>query len=292
MTSQQSRSLSSSKLDDIDVGQRNARRIRRRSRAMHIAQLVGFGVVVVLIWQLLNSFGLISKYVLPSPASTAGEIGAVLANLVSGGYVLHALINTLLEVLAGFAFAGGIGIILGIIVGETRFGGRVLMPYIVALNAVPRIALAPVFVAWLGFGLEPKILLATLIAIFPVIINTALGMQSCSTNELLLFNSMEARRLQVISLLKFPTALPHIFAGLKTAITMCVTGAIVAEFLGGGSTGVGELINASAEQLDIASVFAYIILLSAVGLVLYGVIVLVERKVVHWRSTSATRAGR
>ncbi|GAA5185355.1 ABC transporter permease [Rugosimonospora acidiphila] len=258
----------------------------------HAWQLIAFGILLVVIWQALYSFEIISHFVLPAPWPTARALGTELKSLFTGGYVSHALFRTLEEVILGFLAASAVGILLGIVVGETRFGERVLMPYLIIVNTMPRVALAPVFVAWLGFGLSPKILLSALIAVFPVIINTALGMLSASRNELLMFTSIEASRIQTIRLLKFPTAVPHIFAGLKSAITLCVTGAIVAEFLGGGADGIGELINSASEQLDVATVFGYIILLSVIGLTLYGLLVWGERRTVHWRDTSVTQRTR
>jgi len=249
--------------------------------------------LVILIWQFVWEVQLISRWVLPSPGATGVDIWDTVTNVVTGGFVFNESLYTLSELLIGFAVAAVGGLVLGIIVGETRFGNEVLMPYLVVINAMPRIALAPVFVAWLGFGIAPKVLLAALIAFFPMIINTALGIRSCTAEEVLLFRSMEARRWQTVMRLKIPTALPNIFAGFRTAIVLAVHGAIVGEFMGGGLHGVGLLITAAAEQLDVARVFALIVLLSALGLALYGLIVWAERRIVHWRpGGSAGGAGR
>jgi NitT/TauT family transport system permease protein len=276
---------------------------RRRSRAgraprsravgwaLDAAALVGFGVFLIVLWQLAYELELVSRFALPSPSATGEELWIVTKNIFEGGYVFDATLYTLYEIVLGFLLAFGTGLVLGIIAGDTRFGQKVLMPYLVGVNVMPRIAFAPVFVAWLGFGLAPKVLMAAFIAFFPMVINTALGVRSSSANSLLLFRSMEAGRLKTLLKLKLPNALPYIFAGMKTAMVLSVIGAIVAEFLGGSAEGVGELIAISAEQLAIDKVFALIIVLSVVGMLLYGLIVLLERRVVRWNADQQGGAG-
>jgi NitT/TauT family transport system permease protein len=269
----------------------SAPRSRAVSWALDAAALVGFGVFLIALWQLVYQLELFSRFAVPSPSATGEELWSVTKNIFSGGYVLDATVYTLYEIVLGFLLALGTGLVLGIIAGDTRFGQKVLMPYLVGVNVMPRIAFAPVFVAWLGFGLAPKVLMAAFIAFFPVVINTALGVRSCSTNSLLLFRSMDAGRLKTLRKLKLPNALPYIFAGMKTAMVLSVIGAIVAEFLGGSAEGVGELIAISAEQLAIDRVFALIFVLSVVGMLLYGVIVLLERRVVRWNADQQGRPG-
>lgn len=265
---------------------RRAARMRARllSALKDLAALVAFGAALVGIWQAIYALNLISHFALPSATDTASELWSLTKIFFQGGYVFHATMYTLQEVIFGFLIAVAAGVALGIAVGETRFGQKVLMPYLVGVNAMPRIAFAPVFVAWLGFGMLPKIFLAAFIAFFPVVINTALGMRSCSTNSLLLFQAIEAGRWQTLRMLKLPTALPNMFAGLKTAMILAVIGAIVGEFLGGSAKGDGQLINVAAQQLAIDTVFSLIIILSVMGMVLYGVLVAIERRVVYWRT--------
>lgn len=264
-----------------------------RSRVGQAVRVMAFGLLLLAIWQAIYVAELLSEFIVPAPADTFDELGRAATDLATGGPVFHATLVTLWEVVAGFAIAGLTGIMLGIVVGDTTFGRTILMPYVVALNAVPKIALAPVFVAWLGFGVAPKILLAAFIAFFPVVVNTAVGIESYSQNSFLLFQSMEASRWQTLVKLKFPNSLPYVFAGLKTAAVLAVIGAIVAEFLGGSARGIGELIRLAAGRLQIDTVFALIIVLSLVGLLLYGAIIWLERWVVYWRraerSTMALR---
>jgi len=277
-------------LTDVDSTevQRRGLFMRIRMRGLRtIAELVVFGVLLVAAWQAVYSLKLLSAFVLPSPGDTVSSLYSAIDNLIHGGYVLDATLFTLWEVVAGFTLAAAAGIALGVIVGDTAIGRRVVMPYVVALNAMPKIAFAPVFVAWLGFGLSPKIMMAAFIAFFPVVINTALGINSVSANSLLLFRALEASRWKTLVKLKMPAALPSIFAGFKTASSLAVIGAIVGEFLGGSAKGLGELIRIASQNLQTSDVFAFILILSAVGLLVYGVIALIERRIVHWGPSSA-----
>lgn len=257
---------------------------RTRRRGLDAAWSILFVLGLLFVWQMIISLGLVDPLILPSPSATASATGDLAKDFFNGGEVLDSTWFTTKEVLLGFVLSTIVGAVLGVLAGDTRFGQKTLMPFLVAVNAAPRIAFAPVFVAWFGFGITAKVLLAAFIAFFPVVINTALGVRSCSVNSLLLFKSIRASRWQTMIGLKLPTALPSMFAGMKTAMTLCVVGAVVAEFVGGGESGLGELIKVATTQLDMDRVFALILLLSALGLVLYGLIELAERKVVYWRA--------
>ena len=158
------------------------------------------------------------------------------------------------------------------------------MPYLVSFNALPKVAFAPVFVAWFGFGVNSKIVMATFIAFFPVIVDTAAGMLAADDDTLMLFKSMESTRWQTLRKLKLPSALPFIFAGLKTAAVFSVVGAVVGEYLGGGH-GLGELIRFSAQTLRLDRVFALIVYLGVIGLLLFGLVSWAERKLLFWHKS-------
>lgn len=246
------------------------------------------GVILVTAWQLVSTVGVVSPIILPSPIQTAGEIVTVGANLASGGYMLAALWITTQEVLIGFALAMAIGITLGVIVGETSFGERAVMPYLVAIDTMPKIAFAPLFVAWLGFDISSKVALATFISVFPIIVGTAAGLRAADRNAVMLFQTMGASRWQTLVMMKVPAGLPHIFTGLKIASLAVMAGAITGEFLGGGK-GFGELIRFSASQLDTARVFALIIYLSFVGLAMFAAVGITERKLVFWQNSKKNK---
>ena len=259
-------------------------------RVPPVISMAGVIASLVLIWQLVYISGVISTIILPSPAETWGEIIFVGNNLVTGDYMLAELGITIQEVIIGFVLSAVFGIALGVLVGESRFGQSVIMPLLVAVNAMPKVAFAPVFIAWLGFGVSSKIAMAAFIAVFPVIVSTTAGMFAADNLQLKLFRSMGASRWQTLIKLKFPAALPFVFAGLKTAAVFCVVGAIIGEFLGGGS-GFGELVRIAATQIRIDRVFALILYLSLVGLALFWIVTWVQRRIVFWQSEDIIEVG-
>ncbi len=238
-------------------------------------------VIFVTLWQLSVSLGLVSPIILPSPFETLKDLIFVGKNLVTGGYMLPALWITVKEVIYGFALAIAIGFSLGIVVGETKFGERAIMPYLVAIDTMPKVAFAPLFVAWLGFGIESKVALAAFIATFPIVVGTAAGLHAADENSRMLFKTMGASRLQTLFKMKLPKGLPQIFTGLKIGAVGVMAGAITGEFLGGGK-GFGELIRIAASQLNTPRVFSLILYLSLLGLGLYALVTYAQRRIVFW----------
>lgn len=247
--------------------------------------MLGLFAVFIAIWQFTVSFGLVSPIILPSPMATAEQIVFVGHNLLTGDYMLKALWITTKEVIYAFALAITIGFALGVLVGETGFGERAVMPYLVAIDTMPKIAFAPLFIAWLGFDIHSKVALATFVATFPIVVGVAAGLHAADENARMLFKTMGANRLQTLFKMKLPTGLPQLFTGLKIASVGVMAGAITGEFLGGGK-GFGELIRVAASQLDTARVFALIIYLSLLGLVIFGSVVWVQRRFVFWQKSS------
>lgn len=257
------------------------------SRVPKPVSLLLFGVAILLVWQAIVSVGLVSRVLLPGPIETFARTWEAVVLIVQGEYVLQALITTTLEAVLGFVLAVVVGFVLGCIVGETKFGTEIVMPYLVALNVMPKVTFAPVFVAWFGFGITSKVVMAAFIAFFPILVDTAAGLAAADKNKLMLFQSLGASRWQTLRKLKLPSAMPYFFAGLKTASVFVVVGAVVGEYLGGGR-GLGELVKLSASQLRLDTVFAYIIILSVVGVVLYAIVGWLERKLVFWHHSSRT----
>ena len=238
-------------------------------------------VVFVGLWDLVTRLALVSPIILPTPAETFFDLILVGKNLIGRGYMLDALWITVLEVIYGFALAITIGFTLGVIVGETAFGERAIMPYLVAIDTMPKVAFAPLFVAWLGFGIASKVALAAFIATFPIVVGTAAGLHAADENARMLFKTMGASRWQTLWKMKLPTGLPHFFTGLKIGAVGVMAGAITGEFLGGGK-GFGELIRTAASQLNTPRVFSLILYLSLVGLALFALVVWVQRTFVFW----------
>ncbi len=252
--------------------------------------MLALAVAFVAIWQLVASSGLVSPIILPSPAETLRHLIFVGDNLMSGGYMLRALWVTLQELVISFALSILIGFTLGVIVGETAFGERAVMPYLVALDTMPKVAFAPIFIAWLGFGIESKVALATFIATFPIVVGTAAGLHAADENARMAFKTMGATRWQTLVKMKLPTGMPQFFTGLKIAAVGVMAGVITGEFLGGGK-GFGELIRVASTNLDTGRVFALILYLSLLGLGTFGFVVWLERKIVFWQRSSVMSAG-
>ena len=247
--------------------------------------MIALMAVFLAFWQGLYMTHIISPIIMPSPIETIADLFYVGGNLLSGDYMLAALWVTTQEVLIGFAIAIVVGFLFGLLVGETAFGEKAVMPYLVAVNAMPKVAFAPLFVSWLGFGIASKVALASFVALFPVIVGTAAGLHAADDNARMLFRTMGASRLQTLIKLKLPTGMPHFFAGLKNAAVLVVVGAVVGEFLGGGK-GFGELIRIAASQLNPPRVFSLIIYLSLLGLATFWVVVWLQRRFVFWYKES------
>lgn len=247
--------------------------------------MIGLLAIALGLWWATHHFQIVSRIILPSPQEVGKDIVFVAKNLASGGYMLDALWLTTQEILIGFAFAITIGFTLGVLVGETAFGERALLPYLVAIDTMPKVAFAPLFLAWLGFGIASKVALAAFIATFPIVVGTAAGLHASEENARMMFKTLGASRWQTLIRMKIPTGLPQIFTGLKIGAVGVMAGAITAEFLGGGK-GLGELIRVAASQLQTPRVFSLILYLSALGFLLFWLVVVAERKIVFWHRSS------
>jgi NitT/TauT family transport system permease protein len=242
------------------------------------------GLSMLGIWWLISNAKIISRVLLPGPPETFEEIYSTAKDIVTGGHIFDSLMITTKEVFLGFIAAASAGFLLGIVVGETRLGKRAVMPYLVAVNALPKVAFAPVFVAWFGFGPNSKIIMALFVAFFPVIVDTAAGLFATDADTIMLFQSMEASRWQTLRKLKLPSALPFIFAGLKSAAVFSVVGAVVGEYLGGGK-GLGEMVRLNSQNMRMDRVFALIFYLGIMGLILFGAVAYAEKKLVFWHKS-------
>jgi len=188
---------------------------------------------------------------------------------------------TLQETLEGFALAILIALPFAILIAYSRLLESTIYPVLVALNAIPKIAIAPLLVIWMGFGAAPKIAMVVLICFFPVVISTATGLKSTPAEFVDLARSLSASPLQQFVKVRFPAALPYIFVGLKVAITLAVIGSVVGEFVG-ASKGLGYVIVASGQNANTSLAFAAIVLLSLLSIVLFYALVLAERILVPW----------
>lgn len=230
---------------------------------------------LLVLWQLAVTLLGVKEYIMPTPL-------AAIRTLADPNYQWTAnFLATLYAVLGAFALSAVLGVALAIVIVWNELLLRTVMPVLILFNTLPKIALAPLFVIWLGYGIWPNIVIGTTIAFFPMVVNTAVGLASAEPEMLELVRSLKATRWQVLRKIRFPNAVPYIFVGLKLAATMSVIGALVGEFVA-SERGLGSLIITGGVTLQTASIFASLILISAMGLVLYGLVVAVERFVAPW----------
>ena len=234
-------------------------------------------LVIVVLWQFTVRFFNVPDIILPSPTDIADYLmrrGSL--------FILH-LWPTLLQTVWGFALAVAAGVALAVIVALTEFGRRAVMPLLVVAQIIPKIAVAPVFMLWFGLGDLSRILIAFLIAFFPIVINTVSGLSSVDQNVVLLGRAFARSRWKFFLKIQLPHAVPYLFDGMKVSITLAIIGVIVAEFVS-SQRGLGYLIMFGNGRLDTNMMMTAIVVLSAMGLALYGVIALLARMVVYWRN--------
>ena len=242
-----------------------------------------FFVAMLAAWQIACDVFAVPTFLLPTPVEILRKIAEV-----SDRMVLHSL-ATLREILIGFGIACVGGVALAAITAHSRLFSRTVFPILVMSQTVPTIAIAPLLVIWFGPGDVSRLIVVFMIAFFPMVVNTAVGLSTAEPEMLDLVRTLRASRWQVFAKIRFPNALPYIFTGLKLNATMSVIGAIVGEFVA-SERGLGALIITGGVTLETPSIFASLILISALGLVLYGLVVAVEHLVAPWahREDAAT----
>jgi NitT/TauT family transport system permease protein len=193
---------------------------------------------------------------------------------------------TLWESLLGFAAAIAVGVPLAVAVVYSRALSIAIYPILVLVQSVPKVALAPLFLVWVGIGLSSKILVAMLVAFFPIIIDTATGLKAVEPEMLELTRSLRATPLQVFLQVRLPYAMPYMFSGLKVAVTLAVIGAVTGEFVGADNRGLGFFINQESAQGHAARAFASVVILAGMGIGLFGAVALAERVLLPWRRTA------
>ena len=229
------------------------------------------------VWALVVWIGDYPEYILPSPQAVAQRGAEAIAN---GTLQPHAA-TTLVESLIGFAVGATVAIGVGILLGKSHLAERVLSPYLVAAQAVPILALAPLIAIWFGGGLQSRVVICALIIFFPIVIATMVGIRSADPQLVEMLRAAGASPRQVTTLVEIPSALPVLFGGLRVGVTLAVIGAVVAE-CAGCSVGLGILINIANQGLfDTPLMFVALATLALMGLALYGGVLLVERAVVH-----------
>jgi NitT/TauT family transport system permease protein len=230
------------------------------------------------VWWTVSAADLIEPYLVPSPGSTLDLL------VTRSGYIWHHTWVTTYETLLGFLIAVVVGILAAVMMVYSATAEKTLYPILLFAQVIPKIAIAPLFVVWLGFGIAPKILIAVLIAFFPVVISMVTGLKSVDPEMIQLSQTMGASGLQTFLKIRFPASFPHLFSGLKVAVTLAVTGAVVGEFVG-ANEGLGYVILQANGNLDTPMLFAGLLVMSLIGVVLFVAVEIAEKLLLPWHAS-------
>jgi len=236
----------------------------------------------VLLWSIVTRMSGLPDYILPKPLSVFNRF----IDAAREGLLLPNVLVTVFESLTGFVFGSSIAFVLGYMLAKFRTAERLFSPYIVAFQAIPIVALAPLLIIWFGFGVKTKVLIAALVIFFPVLVNSIVGIRSADSEIMELLTSLDAGPFTTFFKFELPSALPIIFGGLKVGITFSVIGAVVGEFLG-ASVGLGAMVNMARASFDTALVFVSIILLGVMGIFFYLMMRLLEYVLIGKRRRNA-----
>ena len=231
--------------------------------------------VLLIAWEWACDYFQVPVFYIPAPSR-------IITTLIKGGplYMSH-LGVTMYATAMSFVIAMLLGILFGTLVSEMRFFERTLQPVLIALQAMPRIALAPIIIVWFGFGPESKIALGAFTAFFPVFVNTAQGMRATDAEQIALMRSLKASGWQIFRLIKLPNAMPYLLAGASIAIIFAMLAVIVGEFLG-ANRGMGFLITTQSSQMDTAGVMATVFILSAIGVLFHYGLQWLRNRLLFW----------
>lgn len=240
--------------------------------------------LMIALWDVSVRVFEIPPYLVPSPHAVVDEMWR------HREVLFYASVWTSVEIWLGFLLAVLLGFGLAVPIAYSRMLERAVLPVIVIQQVVPKVAVAPLFLIWLGYGLSPKILVAALIAFFPILMNTIKGLRTVDAELAQWVGTLGATRLQIFGKLALPWALPYIFAAMKVAITFAVVGAVVGEFVG-SDRGLGYVILQSTNVLDTKLTFAALVVLSLVGVLSYWMILIAERLLVPWESEAEAESA-
>ena len=247
-------------------------------------RVLGIGLIILLvigvIWEIAVRALHIAPFLLPTPSAVLAEMWHR-----PGLYVQHSL-ATIWGALLGFAVAAIAGIVIGTLIAYSWVLRAVIYPVSLVLQTVPKVALAPLFIIWVGYGIQSRVVVAAVVSFFPVVMNTITGLSSVERDLLDLVKMLQGSRAQQFAKVAFPHAMPFIFSGLKVAATFAVIGEIVAEFIS-GNTGLGYVIMVANSEMNVAMSFAALIILSLVGLAFFALMELAEKIIVPWAADDA-----
>ena len=232
-------------------------------------------LALLVLWEVAVRFSGVAVILLPSPLEIVQELAA------SPAFFLRESLYTLLATVLGFGLAVVLGVVLAVAIVCSRLLDRIIWTVLVILNSLPKVALAPLFVIWMGLGVTPKVAVAVLLALFSIVVDTVLGLRSVDPDVLALSRISRAGWFREMVLIRMPGALPALFAGMKVAVSFALVGTIVGEFVG-GSSGLGTVILVAQGQFDTTRVFAALVLLGLMGTVLFRAVEALERLSIPW----------
>lgn len=256
-------------------------RARRGSAVITVTTIA----VILVLWEIVPRLGFINRVLFPTFSDTM----AAFVQLVTGGYWWEDLGKTMSAVAIAWVIGVTFGFVMGVVLGTSWVIRQAITPYALAVQALPKVVLAPLLIGWLGFGPESKIALAVIICFFPVWVDTMVGLALPSANEFKLMRSLRANRWQVFLKLQLPSALPMIMVGVKHALLLAFTGVIVAEILSASDGGLGKLTKEFASQLNMGLVYAVVLIVVILSISLVTVADVIERRVVFWSEESRSR---
>ncbi|MGB3413728.1 MAG: ABC transporter permease [Microbacteriaceae bacterium] len=234
-------------------------------------------VIVVLLWEYGTQLIQVPEYILPKPSVI---VATLVEQLMKPIFWSHVGI-TLQEAGLGFLIGVVVALVLGVLVARSQLTEKTIMPYVVAFQSVPKVALAPLFVVWFGFGLTSKIVMSAVIAFFPILINVIEGLKAVDKDKVEMLTSFGASEAQIFRMARFPSALPFIFAGLNVGAIFAILGAIVGEFIG-AQGGLGYMLLQANYNFDIPEMFSALLVLSFIGLMSHLIITSLQRKYTFW----------
>jgi NitT/TauT family transport system permease protein len=244
-------------------------------------------VAIVGLWKLCTVVFNVSRVVLPPPEDVAQSLVKLAAR--PDVWLVH-FRTTLAETLIGFGTALVAGVFVGAVLGRVLWLERAVNPFVVTLQVIPKVALVPMFVIWFGFGMTSKVVVAAILAFFPIMLNVLLGVRSVERGHREVMRSLDAGRWQTFAALDFHSTLPYVFAGMEVGIVFALLGAIVGEYLG-ANEGLGYMVVVSLNALDAPTLYAVIILLAALGLVLFFAVNLAKRWAIPWHDSVIEETG-
>lgn len=271
--------------DSLDTGRARERSSRGRFVRSAWVLLPLSLTFVIAAWQLILDVSGGQSLLVPKPSQIASAfVTSVTRNPTGPGSLAQAAWSTYSAALVAFGIAAILGIIVAALAAESSLVERLMLPYITAFQTVPRIAIAPLILIWFGNGISSKVLMATLVAFFPVVVNALAGLKATPTGRRELMRYLGASWWQTYRYVRLPGAMPYIFSGLEVALVFSILGVVVTEFVG-STSGLGIIILQSHFSLDVAGVFSVFVVLVVVGLALRGALMLVRRRVLFWAET-------